>query len=153
MRAYAIDLRERMVQAVANGRPQREAARMFGVGVNTVKRSMLRQQQTGSLARRPIPGGPRRIGQEQEAVLPARLEAAPEAPLAEHGAWWAEQHGQSVSVATMWRALQRRGGTHKKKRWQPASGTRRRGRSGGPRGPATPCARWSSWMKVGRRRP
>src|SRR5258708_26744255 len=114
MRAYSIDLRERIVQAVANGRPQREAARMFGVGVNTVKRYMIRQQQTGSLARRPIPGGPRRIGREQEAVLQARLEAAPDATLAEHCAWWAEQHGQSVSVATMWRGPHLPGGTPKK---------------------------------------
>src|SRR5258708_29145164 len=103
MRAYSIDLRERIVQAVANGRPQREAARMFGVGVNTVKRYVVRQQQTGSLARYPIPGGPRRIGREQEAVLQARLEAAPDATLAEHCAWWAEHHGHVVSVATMWR--------------------------------------------------
>src|SRR5260370_11343066 len=123
MRAYSIDLRERIVQAVANGRPQREAARTFGVGVNTVKRSVIRQQQTGSLARRPIPGGPRRIGREQEAVLQARLDAAPDATLAEHCAWWAEQHGQSVSVATMWPARPRLGWTQKKSRWQPASGT------------------------------
>src|SRR5260370_2810008 len=109
MRAYSIDLRERIVQAVANGRPQREAARTFGVGVNTVKRSVIRQQQTGNLARRPIPGGPRRIGREQEAVLRARLEAAPDATLAEHCAWWAEQQGQVVSVATMWPARARVG--------------------------------------------
>src|SRR5260370_7203239 len=104
MGAYSTDLRERIVQGVANGRPQREAARMFGVGVNTVKRYVVRQQQTGSLARHPIPGGPRRIGREQEAWLRARLEVAPDATLAEHGAWWAEHHGQVVSVATMWRA-------------------------------------------------
>src|SRR5260221_2568855 len=131
MRAYSTDLRERIVQAVANGRPQREAARTFGVGVNTVKRYVVRQQQTGSLARYPIAGGPRRIGREQEAWLRARLEVAPDATLAEHGAWWAEQHGQVVSVATMWRALHRLGWTHTKSRWQPASGTRRRGRPGG----------------------
>src|SRR5258707_15259139 len=120
MRAYSIDLRERIVQAVANGRPQREAARMFGVGVNTVKRYVVRQQQTGSLARYSIPGGPRRIGREQEAVLQARLEAAPDATLAEHGAWWAEQHGQVVSVATMWRGAPRGGGGQNKKRRRPA---------------------------------
>ena len=131
MRAYSTDLRERIVQAVANGRPQREAARMFGVGVNTVKRYVVRQQQTGSLARYSIPGGQRRIGREQEAWLRARLEAAPAATLAEHGAWWAEQHGQVVSVVTMWRALHRLGWTHTKSRWQPASGTRRRGWPGG----------------------
>src|SRR5260221_9824935 len=131
MRAYSTDLRERIVQAVANGRPQREAARMFGVGVNTVKRYVVRQQQTGSLARYPIPGGQRRIGREQETWLRARLEAAPDATLAEHGAWWAEQHGQVVSVVTMWRGGAPAGGGPPKRRSQPASGTRRRGRPGG----------------------
>src|SRR5258707_5551829 len=109
MRAYSTDLRERIVRAVANGRPQREAARMFEVGVNTVKRYIVQQQQTGNLARRPIPGGPRRIGREQEAWLRARLEAAPDATLAEHCAWWAEQQGQVVSVATMLREAFRDG--------------------------------------------
>src|SRR5258708_31563840 len=122
MRAYSIDLRERIVQAVANGRPQREAARTFGVGVNTVKRYVVRQQQTGSLARYPIAGGPRRIGREQEAWLRARLEAAPAATLAEHGAWWAEQHGQSVSVATMWRGPHPLGGRPTKKPSPPPAG-------------------------------
>jgi transposase-like protein/transposase len=99
-RAYSTDLRERLVQAVAKGRPQREAARRFGVGVTTVKRSVVRQQQTGSLARHPIPGGPRRLGREQDAWLRTRLDAAPDATLAEHGAWWAEHHAQVLRVAS-----------------------------------------------------
>src|SRR5258708_23210537 len=99
MRAYSTDLRERIVQAVANGRPQREAARMFGVGVNTVKRYVGRQQQTGCLARHPIPGGPRRIGRAQDAWLRARLEVAPDPTLSEHRASWAEHHSPGGSVA------------------------------------------------------
>jgi transposase len=42
------------------------------------------------------------------------LEAAPDATVLEHCAWWAEQQGQVVSEATMWRALRRLGWTHKK---------------------------------------
>ncbi len=133
MRAYSTDLRERVVRAVESGRPQREVARLFSVGVNTVKRYLLLQQRTGALGRRPIPGGPRRIRRDQEAVLLARLQAAPDATLAEHCAWWAEHQGQSVSVATMWRASRRLGWTHKKSRWQPASATRRSGRAGARR--------------------
>src|SRR5260370_22836481 len=135
MGAYSTDLRERIVQGVANGRPQREAARMFGVGVNTVKRYVVRQQQTGSLARYSIPGGPRRIGREQEAWLRARLEVAPAATLAEHGAWWAEQHGQVVSVATMWRAARPRAGAAYKKTRPPTQRARRGRARGGPAAP------------------
>ena len=86
----------------------------FGVSVSAVKRYVVRQQETGSLQRTPIPGGPRKIGREQEAILLARLGAAPDATVLEHCAWWAEQQGQQLSEATMWRAIRRLGWTHKK---------------------------------------
>ena len=130
MRAYSTDLRERIVRAVADGLPLREAARRFGVGVTAVKHYVVQYRQTGSLARKPIPGCPRRIGREQEAILRARLEAAPDATVLEHCAWWAEHQGQHLSEATMWRAVRRLGWTHKKSHWQPASATRSSGRPG-----------------------
>jgi transposase len=130
MRAYSTDLKERLVRAVADGQPMREAARRFGVCVNTVKRAVVQAHETGSLERKPIPGYPRRLGSEREAVLRARLEAAPDATVLEHCAWWAEQYGQQLSEATMWRAIRRLGWTHKKKHWQPANATRRRAQPG-----------------------
>ncbi len=137
MRAYSTDLKERLVRAVAAGQPMREAARRFNVAVNTVKRAVVQARETGSLERKPIPGGPRRIGPQQEAALQARLEAAPDATVVEHCAWWAEQYGQQVSEATMWRAIRRLGWTHKKKSWQPASATSRRAQSGARRLPSS----------------
>src|SRR5947209_2424876 len=56
MRAYSTDLKERLVRAVADGLPMREAARRFGVAVTTVKRAVVQERETGSLARTPIPG-------------------------------------------------------------------------------------------------
>jgi transposase len=114
MRAYSTDLRERLVRVVAEGQPMREAARRFGVSVSAVKRYVLRQQETGSLERKAIPGRPRAIGREHEALLRTRLEAAPDATVLEQCAWWAEQQGQELSEATMWRALHRLGWTQKK---------------------------------------
>jgi transposase len=84
------------------------------VAVTTVKRAVIQQRETGSLERKPIPGRPRAIRGTQEAILLARLAAAPDATVLEHCAWWAEQQGQVVSEATMWRALRRLGWTHKK---------------------------------------
>jgi len=133
MRAYSTDLKERLVRAVADGQPMREAARRFEVAVNTVKRAVVQERETGSLARQPIPGRPRAITGEREALLRARLEAAPDATLEEHCAWWAEHQGQELSVATMWRALHRLGWTHKKRHWQPASAMRRSARPGAKR--------------------
>ncbi len=148
MRAYSTDLRERIVRVVAEGRPMREAARRFGVSVSAVKRYVVRQQETGSVAPTPIPGCPRQIGPEQEAILRARLEEAPDATVLEHCAWWAEHQGQQLSEATMWRAMRRLGWTHKKSRWQPASATRRRGRPGGRRSRPSIRSSWSLSMRA-----
>ena len=111
MRAYSTDLKERLVRAVAEGQPMREAARRFGVAVTTVKRAVVQQRETGSLERKPSPGCPRRIGPEQEAILRERLPAAPDATVLEHCAWWAEHQHQQLSEATMWRAIRRLGWT------------------------------------------
>jgi transposase len=135
MRAYSTDLKERLVRAMAEGQPMREAARRFGVAVTTVKRAVVQQRATGSLERQPIPGCPRRIGRDQEARLRARLEAAPDATVVEHCAWWEEHHGQQLSEATLWRAIRRLGWTHTKRQWQPASATRRRALPGERRSP------------------
>jgi transposase len=51
--------------------------------------------------------------------LQERLAAAPDATVLEHCAWWAEHYGQSLSEATLWRAIRRLGWTHNKRHWQP----------------------------------
>ena len=150
MRAYSTDLKERLVRAVADGQPMREAARRFEVAVTTVKRAVVRQRTTGSLVRKPIPGRPRAIGPAQEATLRARLEAAPDATVLEHCAWWAEHQGQPVSEVTMWRALHRLGWTHKKSRWRPASATRRHVPPGGRRSPSATRSSSSSSTRAAR---
>jgi transposase len=153
MRAYSTDLKERLVRAVAAGQPMREAARRFNVCVNTVKRAVVQARATGSLERKPIPGYPRRIGPELEAALRARLEAAPNATVLEHCAWWAEHYGQQLSEATMWRAIHRLGWTHKKKHWQPASATKRRAQPGVRRSPSSTRSSWSLSTKAARTSP
>jgi transposase len=135
MRAYSTDLKERLVRAVANGLPMREVARRFDVAVTTVKRAVVQQRETGSLARKSIPGRPRAIRDEQDGILLARLQAAPDATVLEHCAWWTQHYGQQLSEATMWRTLRRLGWTHKKRHWQPVSVTRKRAQPGAKRSP------------------
>lgn len=137
MRAYSTDLKERLVRAVAHGLPMRAVARRFEVAVTTVKRAVVHQRTTGSLEHRTSPGRPRAIRREQEALLLARLQAAPDATVLEHCAWWAQQSGHQLSEATLWRTLRRLGWTHKKSRWQPASATRKRAQLGGKRSPSS----------------
>jgi transposase len=153
MRAYSTDLKERLVRAVAEGQPMREAARRFNVCVNTVKRAVVQARETGSLERKPIPGYPRRIGPEQEVALQARLETAPDATVLEHCAWWAEHSGQQLSEATLWRAMRRLGWTHKKRHWQPANATSRRAPRGGRPRPSSIRSSSSLSTKVGRTSP
>jgi hypothetical protein len=111
-----------------------------------VKRSIVRQQETGSWERTPIPGGPRQIGREQEASRLARLQAAPDATVLEHctGAlhWstalehctgalhWStapggrSSRGNSSREATLWRAMRRLGWTQTTSHWQPCRAPR-----------------------------
>ena len=148
MRAYSTDLKERLVRAVANGLPMREVARRFEVAVTTVKRAVVQQRETGSWERKPIPGRPRAINREHEALLLARLHAAPDATVLEHCAWWAEHQGQQLNEVTMWRAMRRLGWTHKKRHWQPASVTRKPVPPGGRRSPTSTQRSSSSSMKA-----
>ena len=106
MRAYSIDLRERVVAAVDRGMTQEQAAVTFGVSVNTVGRYLTRRRDTGSLAPTAYRHGPRpEKRQRLQAWLPARLQVAADATLAEHAAAFVADEGVVVSAATMSRAI------------------------------------------------
>ncbi len=114
MKAYSLDLRERIVAAVDAGRPQGAVAQRFGVSLATVGNYLRLRRERGGLAPRPRVGGQPEIAPDRYPLLLAQLEAAPDATLAQHCATWAAEQGQVVSVSTMWRATQRVGWTYKK---------------------------------------
>ena len=106
MRAYSMDLRERVVAAVDRGMTQEQAAVTFGVSVNTVARYLARRRTTGSLAPTGQRHGPAPEKRTRlQAWLPARLEQAADATLAEHAAAFTEHTGVVVSAATMSRTI------------------------------------------------
>src|SRR5919107_5133080 len=106
MRAYSMDLRERVVAAVDRGMTQEQAAVTFGVSVNPVARYLTRRRTTGSLAPAVQRHGPRPEKKARlQAWLPARLQRAADATLAEHAAAFTAEQGVVVSLATMSRAL------------------------------------------------
>ena len=115
MKAYSLDLRDRVVRAVAAGQSQAAVARTFQVSRSTVKRYLAQQRRTGSLVPRTPTHPPPQIGPAQQAALLVQLEAHPDATLAEHCTRWAEEQGVRVSVPTMWRAIARLGWTPKKR--------------------------------------
>lgn len=132
MRAYSLDLRERIVRAVRRGQHPAAVAAQFEVSARTVRR-YLERAAAERLAPAPIPGRPREIGAAQEAALRAQWAAAPAAPLAEHCDAWAAGPGTRVHPTTMSRSLTRLGWSRKKRSSAPPSGTRRPANSGAAR--------------------
>lgn len=116
MKQYSADLRERLLRAIDAGLSQAEAARLFGVGISSIKRWRVQQQQTGTVQARPRPGRTRRISPQAESALVAQVRLAPDATLVEHCALWAAATGVEVSPSTMSRALARAGWPLKKSR-------------------------------------
>jgi transposase len=116
MKAYSEDLRQRVVAAVDGGMPRREVTQLFGVSRATLTRYLQLRRETGALAARPRHGPPPIKTAALQAALLPRLEAAPDATLAEHCTWWAETAGVRVSTATMSRVITQHLGWTRKKR-------------------------------------
>ena len=114
MKAYRIDLREKVVAAIDRGLPRATAARTFDVSPSTVER-WRRRRRDDALAPRPSPGRPSRRGAALDAGIEAQPRAAPDATVAEHCAAWQEATGQAGSPSTMRRALVRAGWTRQQR--------------------------------------
>jgi transposase len=130
MRAYSLDLRQRIVAALDAGNRPSVVAGQFSVGVSTVKRYRQQRRQTGRLDSRHSPGRTPTIRPEQREALWAQLVEHPTAILEEHCALWAAQTGVWVSISTMSRETRRIGWTRKKGRWVPPNATRNTAESG-----------------------
>ena len=115
MKAYSLDLRQRIVAAVAAGENKSAVARRFCVERSTVRRYMQQQQRTGTLAAKPIPGATPAIAPPHYPALLAQLTAMPDAILAAHCDRWEQEQGVRVSISTMSRAQRRVGWTRKKR--------------------------------------
>ncbi len=129
MKAYSVDLRKRVVEAVEGGAPRAEVAGTFGVGLATLKRWVARRRRDpeDDLSPKAPPGRSPSIAREQRAELWAQLEGHRTATIAEHAGLWNEAHKTSLSQWTLGRAIRRLGWTRKKGVWEPPSGTSRRG--------------------------
>src|SRR4051794_23918125 len=123
MRAYSMDLRERVVAACDEGGATREqVAARFSVSVRWVRDLLKRRRETGSIAPRPRGGG---RTPSFDGAAAGRLRAAvrgdDDATLEELG----RAAGVACSAAAVYRALRRLGITRKKSRGGRPSGTGR----------------------------
>lgn len=81
MKAYSLDVRERIVRAVDQGYARAEIIELFGVSRATIKRYLKQRCETGQLRRKPIPGRPPKKSAPLQTGLVAQLEAHPDATL------------------------------------------------------------------------
>ncbi len=114
MRAYSVDLRRKIVEAVWRGMSKAEAARAFGVGISSVKRYVSMAQEGKSLAPKKAPGKERKLDQGATRLLEEDLHRRPEATYRQRARLLFELLGVQVSEATLCRAVRRLGYTRKK---------------------------------------
>ncbi len=115
-KALWVDLRERVVAAIAAGASCRAAAERFGVGASSAIRWWSMHRQVGSVAPGPL-GGDRRSGriEAHASLILALLERTPDITLSELRVELAEA-GVPIGIATLWRFFARRRITLKKSR-------------------------------------
>ncbi len=114
MRAYHLDLRDRVVAAVDEGTSITAVAARFRLHRSTMYRYLAQRQEQGTLVPRTSPGRRRTIPGSEDARLVAQLQQHPTATLAAHGALWEQSTGVRLSPATLSRTIRRVGWTRKK---------------------------------------
>lgn len=115
MKAYSYDLRQHVLRAVDQGRPQAEIVNTFAISLTTLKRYLKRRRETGDVRPKPIPGRPAKKRSALQAGLKKQLEAHPDSTLEQHCLLWEAEYGMKVSSTTMSRAIRRLDWTRKKK--------------------------------------
>ncbi len=138
MKAYSVDLRQRVLAAVDRGMPRSQVVATFGVSLATLKRWLILRRSCPELPAQSPPGRPGTIGPEQEAALRAQLAEHPDATFAQHAQLWQAGQGSALSEWTLGRAIRRLGWTRKKSRSGPASGTRSTAKPSGLSSPLRP---------------
>jgi transposase len=108
MKAYSLDLRTRIVEAVDRHLGSQGAvASLFGVSRSLVKKLLRQRRETGSVAPKPHGGGhpPKLTAKKGEAVRSYILDVKNEASLAEVKTYVARRWKRGLSQATVSRLL------------------------------------------------
>jgi len=113
MKAYSVDLRQKIVDAIERGMPKTQAARTFGVGISTVKRYATKAEKGESLEPAKAPGKRPKMDERVSKLLEEDLKERPFVTLRERCEYVEAISGLSVSRSTMCRAIARIGSTRK----------------------------------------
>src|SRR5215212_9653767 len=97
MKAYSVDLRERVLSAFDRGMPRSEIITTFQVSLASLKRWLFARRDTGEFSpQRPRGGFEPTITSEQHQELRAQVAAFPDATLAEHALRWNAAHATTI---------------------------------------------------------
>jgi transposase len=131
-RAYSLDLRHRIVDAISQGKSRRAAAAAFKVSPATAVRLKQRSDRTGSVepSRRGRPSGGGKLGPYRDGII-AKVEAQPDITMPDLATWLEEHHGVKADPSNLSKLLCRAGFTYKKN--ADGIGTRTRRRAPGTR--------------------
>jgi transposase len=123
MRPYSEDLRLRIVAAVDGGMPKTEAAKLFGVGLSSVKRYCRRAANEQPPASRKGGGRPPKTNTAIAALLEEDVAGRPYSAVWERAAFLRAASGVELSVSTVRRLLRRLGFSQKNGVWARRSAT------------------------------
>ena len=126
MKAYSVDLRERVVASVESGECNiPAAARRYKVSEPSIERWLARKRSIGTCAPLRYAGGPTRKLASAEAVIRAAVKAQSDATLQELCERVEKETKIQSNSSMMYRELVRLKLPRKKSRSMPANGTRR----------------------------
>jgi transposase len=132
MKAYSLDLREKIVDAVLwRGMSKAQAARTFGVGATSVKRYVKLQEEGKPLSPGKAPGKKGKLGQSGMKLLEEDLHARPTVTYEQRADYLFKLLGEQVSTSTICRMIKRLGYSRKKDRWVRVRETNGSGQLGG----------------------
>ena len=112
MKAYSVDLRERVLAACDDGAGTAEVAEAFAVSPAWVRKLRQRRRETGEVGPTPQRHGPLPAAVTHADAIRAAVRDHPDATLREYR----EDHGLPVSKSALARALARLGLSRKKSR-------------------------------------
>lgn len=107
MRAYSLDLRERIIAAHSEGISIRKIARQYKVNKGTVSNLIKLKRETGKINPKPARGGKQSQLATKEKELAEMVEKYSDYTLEEYCECWDEQTGVRVSASTMCRQLKK----------------------------------------------
>ena len=131
MKAYSVDLREKIVAAVGRGMSKAQAARTFGVGATSVKRYVKLAEEGKPLTPGKAPGKKGKLSGNAMNLLEEDLHSRPTVTYEKRADLLWELLAVKVSKSTICRMVRRLGYTRKKDRWVLRKETNGSGQLGG----------------------